>query len=168
MSLCTSILTTVQITQQVGSFWTDTYQRDTIVPVALFRQIDMVSSSAVDSNAWYECSEQYSSEECPVSEVLDLIAHKWAVQIIYYLHKQGVVRFRQLHRLVSPITQKELTKRLRELEQAGLISRTVYAEVPPRVEYQLTELGKTLVQPLTALVQWAEQNKDVIKSRSQI
>lgn len=130
------------------------------------RQTDMVNSSAVNFDTWHECSEQYSSEECPVSEVLDLIAHKWMVQIIYYLHKEDVVRFRQLHRLVSPITQKELTKKLRELEHAGLIIRTVYAEVPPRVEYQLTELGKTLVQPLTALVQWAEQNKDITKSHS--
>jgi DNA-binding HxlR family transcriptional regulator len=168
MSLCTSIFTIVQPTQQVGSFWTDTYQRDTIVQADDFQQIDMVSSSVVDSNAWHECSERYSTEECPVSEVLDLIAHKWMVQIIYYLHKKDVVRFRQLHRLVSPITQKELTKKLRELEHAGLISRAVHAEVPPRVEYQLTELGKTLVQPLTALVQWAEQNKDVIKPRSQV
>ncbi|MDS3862431.1 helix-turn-helix domain-containing protein [Thermosynechococcaceae cyanobacterium BACA0444] len=116
----------------------------------------MVSSSVVSSDAWHECSERYLSEECPVSEVLDLIAHKWMVQIIYYLHKQEVVRFRQLHRLVSPITQKELMKKLRELEHTGLISRTVYAEVPPRVEYQLTELGKTLVQPVIALVYWAE------------
>lgn len=100
--------------------------------------------------------------------MLDLIAHKWAVQIIYYLHKNGVVRFRQLHRLVAPITQKELTKRLRELEHAGLISRTVFAEVPPRVEYQLTELGLTLVQPLAALAQWAEQNRDAVKSHQSL
>jgi DNA-binding HxlR family transcriptional regulator len=126
----------------------------------------MANGSAVDFDTWHECSEQYSSEECPVSEVLDLIAHKWMVQIIYYLHKEDIVRFRQLHRLVSPITQKELTKKLRELEHAGLISRTVYAEVPPRVEYQLTELGKTLVQPLIALVQWAEKNKDIVKPHS--
>ena len=75
-----------------------------------------------------------------------------------------MVRFRQLHRLVAPITQKELTKRLRELENAGLISRTVFAEVPPRVEYQLTELGLTLVQPLAVLTQWAEQNHNAVKS----
>jgi len=130
------------------------------------RQIDMANSSIVNFDTWHECGEQYSSEDCPVSEVLDLIAHKWMVQIIYYLHKEDVVRFCQLHRLVSPITQKELTKKLRELEHAGLIIRTVYAEVPPRVEYQLTELGKTLVQPLAALVQWAEQNKDITKSHS--
>ncbi|MBD2101673.1 helix-turn-helix transcriptional regulator [Leptolyngbya sp. FACHB-261] len=89
------------------------------------------------------------------------------VQIIYYLHKQEVVRFGQLHRLVTPITQKELTKRLRELEKAGLLNRTIYAEVPPRVEYHLTELGKTLIQPIATLSAWAEQNYHVLKSQQQ-
>ncbi|MBD2104105.1 helix-turn-helix domain-containing protein [Leptolyngbya sp. FACHB-261] len=115
-------------------------------------------------DAWDTCDNRHSTIACPTSEVLDLIAHKWTVQIIYYLHQQRVLRFRQLHRLVAPITQKELTKRLRKLESVGLINRTAYAEVPPRVEYQLTELGLTLVQPLAVLAQWAEDNLDTIKA----
>ena len=69
----------------------------------------------------------------------------------------GPVRFRKLQRAVEPITQKELTKRLRELEQAGMVDRRVYAEVPPRVEYRLTELGSSLVPALVGLHEWAER-----------
>lgn len=135
------------------------------MPADNFQPSDLINNNVESVDTWLECSQRYSPSECPVSEILSLISHKWAVQIIYFLDQEDVIRFRQLHRLVAPITQKELTKRLRELEQAGLVSRTVYAEVPPRVEYRLTELGKTLVQPLSALAQWAEQNINATKSQ---
>jgi DNA-binding HxlR family transcriptional regulator len=100
---------------------------------------------------------------CPATRVFDLIAHKWTVTIIYHLHQaQGPVRFRQLQRLVDPISQKELTKRLRELERSGLVARTIFAEVPPRVEYRLTDLGATLIPALAGLHQWAETYAQVI------
>ncbi|MGH8495261.1 MAG: winged helix-turn-helix transcriptional regulator, partial [Gammaproteobacteria bacterium] len=74
-----------------------------------------------------------------------MLAHKWTGPIIYHLYQAGgAVRFRQLQRLMKPVTQKSLTQRLRELEKAELVSRTVYEEVPPRVEYRLTELGLAL------------------------
>jgi DNA-binding HxlR family transcriptional regulator len=79
------------------------------------------------------------------------------------LHEAGQpVRFRHLQRAVHPITQKELTKRLRALERSGLVHRRVYAEVPPRVEYRLTDLGLTLMPALTALSEWAERYGPVI------
>jgi DNA-binding HxlR family transcriptional regulator len=98
--------------------------------------------------------------DCAVNRALTMIAHRWTVQIIYYLHHapQQTLRFRQLQRAVHPITQKELTKRLRELERAGMVRRTIYPEIPPRVEYQLTQLGSTVVPPLVALTTWAEQH----------
>jgi DNA-binding HxlR family transcriptional regulator len=100
---------------------------------------------------------------CPATRVFDLIAHKWTVTIIYRLHRaNGPIRFRQLQRLVDPITQKELTKRLRELERSGLVERTVFAEVPPRVEYRLTDLGATLIPALAGLHQWAESYAGVV------
>jgi DNA-binding HxlR family transcriptional regulator len=100
---------------------------------------------------------------CPATRVFDLIAHKWTVTIIHNLHKaQGPIRFRQLQRQVDPITQKELTKRLRELERSGLVERTIFAEVPPRVEYRLTDLGATLIHALAALHHWAESYADVV------
>lgn len=89
---------------------------------------------------------------------MELVAHKWTIDILFTLHgAAGAVRFRELQRRVAPITQKELTKRLRNLERSGLVSRRVYAEVPPRVEYRLTELGSTLIPALTGLHDWAER-----------
>ena len=96
--------------------------------------------------------------ECPASRAIDLVAHKWTIHILFALHEAGgPVRFRKLQRAVEPITQKELTKRLRELERAGMVDRRVYAEVPPRVEYRLTELGSSLMPALVGLHEWAER-----------
>ena len=105
---------------------------------------------------WAQCAEDHTAAQCPVADILDLIAYKWTLHIIHALHKNEIVRFGEIQRLVAPITQKELTKRLRQLEEAGLIARRVYAEVPPRVEYRLTEAGMTLIPPLAALTVWAK------------
>ncbi len=100
---------------------------------------------------------------CPATRVFDLIAHKWTITIIFHLYSaEGPIRFRQLQRLVKPISQKELTKRLRELERSGLVVRTVFAEVPPRVEYRLTDLGATLIPALAGLHEWAGTYADVV------
>ena len=97
-------------------------------------------------------------EGCPAGRAMELVAHKWTIHILFALHESGdPARFRELQRRVAPITQKELTKRLRDLERSGLVSRRVYAEVPPRVEYRLTELGSTLIPALTGLHDWAER-----------
>ena len=99
------------------------------------------------------------SHSLPGRAAMELVAHKWTIHIMFALHEaDGPARFRALQRRVAPITQKELTKRLRALEQSGLVSRRVFAEVPPRVEYRLTELGQTLIPVLTALHDWAERN----------
>lgn len=109
-------------------------------------------------------SHHRSPDTCPVMRALDLIANKWTVPVIYNLYCTGApVRFGELLRKIETITQKELTKRLRELERAGLIERRVYPEVPPRVEYELTEIGITLVEPLTALSEWAKRYSEVIE-----
>lgn len=106
---------------------------------------------------------------CPATRVFDLVAHKWTVTIIHRLHQaRGPVRFRQLQRLVDPITQKELTKRLRQLERSGLVDREVFAEVPPRVEYRLTELGATLIPALAPLHEWAELHAETIDANQRI
>jgi DNA-binding HxlR family transcriptional regulator len=100
---------------------------------------------------------------CPATRVFDLVAHKWTLTILYHLHRaRGPVRFRQLQRLVEPITQKELTKGLRQLERSGLVARAIFAEVPPRVEYRLTELGATLIPALAHLHEWAERHAETI------
>ena len=100
---------------------------------------------------------------CPAGRAMELVAHKWTIHILFALHEaRGPARFRQLQRTVAPITQKELTKRLRDLERSGLVHRRVYAEVPPRVEYRLTELGLTLMPALTGLHVWAERYGAVV------
>src|SRR5437762_2451206 len=76
-------------------------------------------------------------QDCPATRAIDLVAHKWTMHILFTLRQAGQpVRFRRLQQMIEPITQKELTKRLRQLERSGLVHRQVYAEVPPRVEYR--------------------------------
>jgi len=100
---------------------------------------------------------------CPAAWAIELVAHKWTIPIVFALHEgKGPTRFRQLQRTVAPITQKELTKRLRDLERSGLVHRRVFAEVPPRVEYRLTPLGTTLIPALTGLQEWAEQHGQAV------
>jgi DNA-binding HxlR family transcriptional regulator len=94
-------------------------------------------------------------------EVLDLITDKWVINVIYAL-SEGTRRYSQLEREVAVVSQKMLTQTLRRLEGDGLIARTVYPVVPPRVEYSLTPLGETLVEPLTALRDWAVAHRDQV------
>jgi len=94
-----------------------------------------------------------SVKQCPVEAVLDLVDGKWK-GIILYLLGDGRLRFGELHRRMSGVTQRVLTKQLRELEAAGLIARHVYAEVPPRVEYELTPLATSLTPILLSIKAW--------------
>ncbi|HEY2452931.1 MAG TPA: helix-turn-helix domain-containing protein [Scandinavium sp.] len=98
--------------------------------------------------------------DCPMVSFVNLIAGKWAIPILYRLILiDEPVRFSELQRAVNPITQKELTKQLRQFEARGLVNRTVFAEVPPRVEYQITTLGKSLRPTLDSLAEWMRMNK---------
>ena len=97
------------------------------------------------------------SATCPTRTVLDLIADKWTVLVIHVL-AEGTHRFGELLRKIDGISQKMLTQTLRRLEGDGLLSRAVFPEVPPRTEYQLTALGRTLRGPLDALCDWAEKH----------
>jgi DNA-binding HxlR family transcriptional regulator len=92
---------------------------------------------------------------CPVEATLDLIDGKWKAIILYHLLK-GTLRFNELRRRLAKITQRMLTRQLRELEEVGLVSRTVFAEVPPRVEYALTSDGKSLEPVIRALWVWGD------------
>jgi DNA-binding HxlR family transcriptional regulator len=94
---------------------------------------------------------------CPTQQVLDIIGNKWSVIIIYCLAYQ-TRRYKQLERKIEGISQKVLTQTLRRLEQNGLVKRKVYPAVPLQVEYSLTPLGETLVEPLSLLAEWSEQN----------
>lgn len=95
--------------------------------------------------------------ECASREVLDRIADKWTALIIRVLAK-GTKRHNELQREISGVSQKMLTQTLRSLERDGLVSRKVYPVVPPRVEYTLTPLGQSLIEPLNAICLWAEKH----------
>ncbi|MEY9889082.1 DNA-binding HxlR family transcriptional regulator [Catenulispora sp. MAP12-49] len=97
-----------------------------------------------------------------VRGVLDRIGDKWSLMIIGSLNR-GPKRFGALQASIGGISQRMLTLNLRQLERDGLISRTVYAEVPPRVEYELTELGHSLLVPVLELVNWAADNAETIE-----
>jgi DNA-binding HxlR family transcriptional regulator len=93
---------------------------------------------------------------CPVEATLDLIGGAWKGVILYHLTNERMLRFNEMRRKLKGVTQRMLTKQLRELEQSGLVVRTVFAEVPPRVEYRLSEQGKSLRPVIRALQAWGE------------
>jgi len=104
------------------------------------------------------------ADRCPMVDFVNLISGKWAIPILYRLIViDKPIRFSDLQRAVAPITQKELTRQLRLLEQRGLVCRTIYAEVPPRVEYEITELGKTLRETLDSLAGWMRIHGDRLR-----
>jgi DNA-binding HxlR family transcriptional regulator len=105
------------------------------------------------------------SESCPCRALLDLLANKWSALIIGSL-EAGAARFGELQARLPGVGPKSLTQTLRRLEAASLVERTVHAEVPPRVEYALTDLGRSVAVPLAAIRTWAEDNIDLIEARN--
>ncbi len=102
--------------------------------------------------------------DCPVREVLDRIGDKWSILVITILGESGTMRFNELNTVIGTISQKMLTVTLKTLEADGLISRKVYPQVPPRVEYTLTERGSSLLPAMTQLIDWALLNMPAIKA----
>ncbi len=93
---------------------------------------------------------------CPVEVTLDIIGGRWKGVVLHHLLENEFLRFNELQRRLQRVNQRMLTKQLRELEEAGLVSRTVYAEVPPRVEYRITPEGETLRPLLNMLAHWGQ------------
>lgn len=105
------------------------------------------------------------SADCPTRQVLDHVAGKWTGLVIGRL-EGGTMRFSELLRQVGGISQKMLTQTLRQLERDGLVERTVFAQVPPRVEYELTPLGRSLAAAVGVIREWTEGNfDDVLAAR---
>jgi DNA-binding HxlR family transcriptional regulator len=102
------------------------------------------------------------SASCSVPRVLDQIGSKWAILILYAL-SQGTKRYGELQRLIEGVSPKMLIQNLRKLEQCGLVERVVYPVVPPQVEYSLTPLGQTLLDPLALLYAWSEKNVEAMR-----
>jgi DNA-binding HxlR family transcriptional regulator len=101
-------------------------------------------------------------QNCPVRDVLDRIGDRWTVLVLTEL-AGGTRRFSELRRSIPDISQRMLSQTVRHLEADGLVSRTVFPTVPPRVDYALTDLGRSLMVPLGALVEWAGANHPRIR-----
>lgn len=99
---------------------------------------------------------------CPIRNILSRIGDKWSMLVLYTLETDEAKRFKELQRNIPDISQKMLTATLRILEADGLVKREAFAEVPPRVEYSLSDKGKTLLPHINALISWATDNMDDI------
>ena len=101
---------------------------------------------------------------CPIRRVVSRFGDKWSLLVLFMLNKSetGVLRFNEIRRLMTDCSQKMLSQTLKNLEQSHLVHREVYAEVPPRVEYSLTETGKSLMPPVLSLIEWAMEHFDEV------
>lgn len=111
-------------------------------------------------------SELHSS--CPIRNILSRICDKWSILILFQLEQDRCMRFNALQKAIPDISQKMLTVTLRTLEEDGLVNRTVYAQVPPKVEYTLTERAISLLPHIGNLIAWAKDNmSDILQDRQQ-
>lgn len=104
-----------------------------------------------------------NAENCPVRTILDRFGDKWSILILLILGDTDKMRFNELHKAIGDVSQKMLTVTLRTLEADGLVKRTIFPEVPPRVEYEITERGKSLLPHIHNLARWATENMTDIK-----
>ena len=97
---------------------------------------------------------------CPIRQVVSRFGDKWSMLVLYMLHtsETGILRFNEIRRLMTDCSQKMLSQTLKNLEQSHLVHREVYPEVPPRVEYSLTETGRSLMPAITALIDWGKEH----------
>lgn len=101
-------------------------------------------------------------DPCPIAPVVDLVFGRWATHVLWVLTHDGRLRFTELQQRLPMISPKVLTQRLRQLERDGLVERTYHPEMPPRVEYESTELGRTLSPVFQALTVWADSHLDEV------
>ena len=100
-------------------------------------------------------------QPCPIRDVLDRIGDKWSLLILEALAEQ-TLRFNELHRHIGDVARQVLSRSLKRLEMDGYILRTLYPEVPPRVEYSLTDLGRSFLEPMQQLIAWADNHHQAI------
>lgn len=106
--------------------------------------------------------ENQMAVHCPVRDVLDRVGDKWSILVIIMLGDHGTLRFNQLNQHIGTISQKMLTVTLKTLEADGLVARKMYPQIPPKVEYTLTDLGKSLLPAVATLTNWATNNMPAI------
>ncbi|EIV92481.1 helix-turn-helix domain-containing protein [Frankia sp. QA3] len=109
----------------------------------------------------------HPEQACPISPVVDIVFSRWTTPILWALHAFGRQRFVELERRIGTISPKVLTQRLRQLERDGLVVRTYHQEVPPRVEYEISELGNSLAPLFATLADWSQANLDRVEQARQ-
>ena len=103
---------------------------------------------------------------CPIRNVIDRFGDKWSLLVLYHLHRNGTLRFGQIYKEMSDVSEKMLSATLKSLERDGLVRRKAYPEVPPHVEYSLTPLGESLMPHVDSLIGWAvEHFQDVTRGK---
>jgi DNA-binding HxlR family transcriptional regulator len=107
------------------------------------------------------------SPGCTVEATLGVIGGKWKGVVLYHLFEEEVLRFNEIRRRLPNVTQRMLTSQLRELEKDGLISRKIYPEIPPKVEYRLSDRGRTLEPVIRALKAWGDNHVDLAAARAE-
>lgn len=108
-------------------------------------------------------------QDCPIRNVLAHVCGKWSLLVMYVLKQNDTMRFNALNKAIPDISQKVLTTTLRSLEADGFITRHIYAEVPPRVEYSLTERGRSFIPLVENMISWAKDNMaDILKDRKKV
>lgn len=105
-----------------------------------------------------------TSDACPIGPVADIVFHRWTTPILWTLTHHGRQRFNALAARLGEVTPKTLTERLRGLERDGLVTRHYHPEIPPRVEYEITDLGRSLSPVFAALASWSEANLDRVRT----
>ena len=109
----------------------------------------------MDKNKKYNCFFEFT---------LDIVGGKWKPIILYYININSVARYSEIKRFIPSINERMLTRQLRELEEQKIIKRNVYPEVPPKVEYSLTELGESIIPVLKMLCEWGKEYQKAIKN----
>lgn len=108
-------------------------------------------------------------QDCPIRNVLAHVCGKWSLLVMYVLKQNDTIRFNALNKAIPDISQKVLTTTLRSLEADGFITRHIYAEVPPRVEYSLTERGRSFIPLVENMISWAKDNMaGILKDRKKV
>lgn len=108
-------------------------------------------------------------QDCPIRNVLAHVCGKWSLLVMYVLKQNDTIRFNALNKAIPDISQKVLTATLRSLEADGFITRHIYAEVPPRVEYSLTERGRSFIPLVENMISWAKDNMaGILKDRKKV
>ena len=105
---------------------------------------------------------------CPIRQVISRFGDKWSLLVLFMLNRSetGVLRFNEIRRLMTDCSQKMLSQTLKNLEQSNLVNRHVYGEVPPRVEYSLTETGLSLMPSIISLIEWAQEHFNEVVTES--